>query len=64
MALAGSTCLGLNEAWLQVGGHEVLHGVGNLVPTQATQDQQLLELVQVLVPDARQGLPATVPMSP
>lgn len=31
-ALAGSTCLGLNEAWLQVGGHKVLHGVGNLIP--------------------------------
>lgn len=62
--LAGSTCLGLKKAWLQVGGYKVLHGIGNLVPTQAAEDQQLLELVQVLVPDARQGLPATVPMPP
>lgn len=62
-ALADGTCLGLNEAWLQVGGHEILHGIGNLVPTQAAENQQLLELVQVLIPDARQGLPATEPQS-
>lgn len=64
MALASSTCLGLNEAWFQVGGDKVLHGVGNLVSTQAAQDQQLLELVQVLIPDSRQGFPVILPMSP
>lgn len=63
-ALADGTCLGLNEAWLQVGSHEILHGVGDLVPTQAAENQQLLELVQVLIPDARQGFPVTVSMSP
>lgn len=63
-ALADGTCLGLNEAWLQVGSHEILHGVGDLVPTQAAENQQLLELVQVLIPDARQGFPVTVSMYP
>lgn len=42
-------------------GHKILHGISNLVPTQATENKQFLEVVQVCVPDTRQLLPATKP---
>lgn len=42
-------------------GHKVLHGISNFIPTQATENKQFLEVVQVCVPDARQDLPAIKP---
>ena len=49
--------LRLNEALTEVVGHKVLHAVGHLVRAQTAQHQQLLEVIQAVLPSTRQLLP-------